>query len=476
MQEPLDARPPPGEPPLHRAARLGDHAAIRALTAQGADLNEKVVLEGIPDASRHPVTPLLVAAGSADGASAETVRLLIELGASPRLSEDGEIATRLLGEVASRGDAARLRALLEAGASPHAWDDPEKRRRQDKWMEDELRKRRPAMLKELGLPEEQAALIEELMQSPTARWDSSAGPWPHLIPLFCAVEGDSLECVRLLLEAGADAGQRDTQRRTALWCASSEGVIRELLARGLRLDDRDEHGWTPLDDAVSVDADLEAALRRLHALLACGADVHATHDRGYTVLMSAVGAAERHPRIVEELVAAGADPHAVSQLGYNAFHAAIDVNGEANDEESVRAILTLLRRLGVDLERRNHVGHTPLARAIGEGTAIEVRVLCELGADPNAHCPLPCCGEDACERADEPLIFHVLRRAIQADGKLEALLKAGARTDVTDSSGRTPLECARARVRESGEVSPSWKKEAERCVTLLREAEERDSR
>jgi hypothetical protein len=60
--------------------------------------------------------------------------------------------------------------------------------------------------------------------------------------------------------------------------------------------------------------------------------VNATHDRGYTVFMSAVASMERQRVIFERLVAAGADPHAVSELGFTAFHAAVDVSGEANEE------------------------------------------------------------------------------------------------------------------------------------------------
>ena len=81
------------------------------------------------------------------------------------------------------------------------------------------------------------------------------------------------------------------------------------------------------------------------------------------------------------LVDAGADPCAVTDLGWNAFHAAIDVNGaEANAEASLRAILTLLRDLGVDINHTDRHGATPLDRARMFGTQIEVRVLEELGA------------------------------------------------------------------------------------------------
>src|SRR5262249_44086693 len=114
---------------------------------------------------------------------------------------------------------------------------------------------------------------------------------------------------------------------------------------------------------------------------AAGANVNDTHDRGFTVFMCAVGSMERSPEMIRLLLRSGADPLAVSDLGFTAFHAAIDVNGaEANGEASVRSTFTLIKEAGVDIDRRNNAGQTPLARALSFGTATEAMVLRELGA------------------------------------------------------------------------------------------------
>lgn len=63
------------------------------------------------------------------------------------------------------------------------------------------------------------------------------------------------------------------------------------------------------------------------------------------------------------LLDAGANPRAVTELGCTAFHAAIDVSGEANDEASVRSTLRLLKELGLDLEQADHQGQTPFMKA-----------------------------------------------------------------------------------------------------------------
>jgi ankyrin repeat protein len=246
-------------------------------------------------------------------------------------------------------------------------------------------------------------------------------------------------------------------------------VVRLLFEKGLGLEDRDEYGWTPLTAAVGDDLE---ALPRVRALIACGADPNAAHDRGYTVFMNAASSMERHPDVLQALIDAGADPRAVSELGYNAFHAAVDVNGEANAEESVRSTLAFLKGAGVDIEGRNKGGHTPLARAILEGTGIEVRVLAELGADPDATAPVRMCGGEACTAIELPLIFHAIEAGVGRVEKVEALLRAGASLDVADAEGRSPLEHARAHrmeveTWEDHEYKKGWLEDLDRCVEIL---------
>ena len=63
--------PPPktDEPRLHRAARLGDIAAINVLVHEGHDINSEYDIGLDPEETEWPATPLMVAAGSGDGAS-----------------------------------------------------------------------------------------------------------------------------------------------------------------------------------------------------------------------------------------------------------------------------------------------------------------------------------------------------------------------------------------------------------------------
>lgn len=379
-------------------------------------------------------------------------------------TRDPERMNRRLCDAARQGDTAQVEVLIAEGADPDGYWDPVEARRRHEIMREQLLAEADRQLVEslrAVVPDEVRDALDVTEAPPTA-------PYASLIPLFCAVQSGSMDCVRALLDAGADVSKHDDLSRTAMWYVTSADVARHLAGHGLSTEDRDCFGWTPLD-AAAEDTD---ALSRVEALLAAGADVHATHDRGFTVFMSAASASERDPRLLERLVAAGADPHAVTELGYNAFHAAIDVNGEANAEPSVRGILASLQRLGVDIEHRTTLGYTPLARAIEEGTGTEARVLCELGADPNATGPRHVSSDDECSLASAPLIFAAIASAVDGDEKLAALLDAGAVLDVVDESGLTPIEHARQRLEELEDAAPSaftaaWLLEARRCVELL---------
>lgn len=479
FEPPNKEYPPPkaGEPPLHQAARVGDHAAIRSLAAAGADLNSVFDIGLDPGARAMPATPLMVAAGSGDGAADATVALLLQLGADPKITLEGasaatfgleglgwnykpggdaartklvldagsplpkdpECSNRLLCDTAATGDAERLRVLLKHGLNPKGhWDPVAARESHRRTMEHmaQYRASQPDIF--APMPEEVRASIAESMKETEAEMfeQQCSAPSNYEIPLFRAAESGSVECVRLLLEAGADAKARDSSKRTAMYYAGSAEVVRSLMQAGLPLEDADEYEWSPLVSALS---DGEEALPRVRALLEAGANVNATHDRGYTVFMSAVGS-NRYPALLRLLVASGADPHAVTELGYNAFHAAIDVNGEANAEESVRDTLGYLKELGVNIEHRNDDNQTPLAHAIDLGYGLEARVLCELGADPNAVCTRYERGCDARDPVDLPLLFHAIQGiALQKDVKVEALLRADANPLAKDAGGFTPL-------------------------------------
>ncbi|MDH5669715.1 MAG: ankyrin repeat domain-containing protein [Nitrospira sp.] len=378
--------PPPkhGEPPLHAAARLGQHECIRQLVGEGCDINLAFNMCLDPGACPMLATPLMVAAGSGYGSSRETMHILLTLGADPlRKGDAGTIAryaARGLGwNYLPGGDASRLRLCLELGCDPNETDTRGVTLLADAAKTGDVD--RVKVLLEAGASPNASSIIVHTSPSSLKylgkKYDNTA-PWSFQIPLHNAVEVDEVEIVNLLLAAGADIDATEKGRETALFIVRSPEVARVLVRAGLDVEGKDCHEWSPLVNAVN-DGSLEA----VQALISVGADVNATHDRGFTVFMSAVGSAERNVEIMKALIEAGANAHAISELGWNAFHAAIDVNGgEANMEESIRSTLQFLLQLGVDINHKDAQGVSPLERARRYGTDVEVKVLLELGAVP----------------------------------------------------------------------------------------------
>jgi hypothetical protein len=103
-------------------------------------------------------------------------------------------------------------------------------------------------------------------------------------------------------------------------------------------------------------------------------------------------------------------------------------------DEKVRPGLALLKELGVNIEERSAGGPTPLAEAIYEGTAAQVRVLCELGADVHAVAPLRVCGGAGARGRKCLLIIHAAYWN-DCDAKVHALLQHGADPRVVDQDG-----------------------------------------
>ena len=327
---------------------------------------------------------------------------------------------------ASEGDDERVREALRAGASPDAVWDPERAMEESRQLHDSIESFRersdtPEILKNLIDDDFREGQIER----------TASGPWSHDIPIHCAAESGNPECVRLLLDAGADVQALDNSQRNALFDARGLEVARMLVDAGLDPEYRDSLDWTVLDHAVG-----EEDPDRVRMLIDLGCDVNGTHDRGFTVFMSSVSSG-RHPEVPPMLVRAGANPLAVTELGFNAFHAAIDVSGESAEEESIRWTFKLLKNLGVDIERRNGQGRTPLTFAIDEGIGREVKILLEVGADPNNPAKTHTCGADSCDFETQHPLLAAVDCVVDVPEKVEALLEAGADVAATNERDNT---------------------------------------
>lgn len=429
----VNERQADGATALHWAAHRDDVEAVRRLIAAGADVTA---------ANRAGMTPLLLASIAGN---AEMIRLLLDAGADANetfvngetalmfaartgradaiavlLERGAEIEAResLRGTTALMWAAAysnpdAVRALLEAGADPAARSAVIERGR-GPYLAPPARERIDEFLSGTGLrgaavrfsldnPDPDAG-VDELAPAPAATADDTSDddggffnrPRPRdfggLTPLiFAAREGDEAS-VRLLVEAGADVNQQSEFGWTPLLVATQNRYYRlgaYLLGQGADPNLANKFGWTPLYLATD-NRNIEAGdypTRRpdmdhfefIELLLERGADPNARLAMG----CGRPGCASTETRTIfthQWLYEEGATPFLrAAQSG--------DVK-----------LMRLLLAYGADPTITTEHDVTPLMVASGigwvEGVTFEwspeetyeaVRLLLELGADPNAR-------------------------------------------------------------------------------------------
>ena len=207
----LEAKGHCGVTALHLAAEYNRVPLIEWLLAQGMDID---VRDEFGDSSLHSA----VAHGCEEAA-----RVLLDKGAD--LREKDETGSGLIHCVPIDGDFVLLRLLVEKGAEINA------------------------VAGDGTWPLRDAC---EVRNSEAVAYLLRAGADPNLtstggIALFAAVASDSLECVRLLVEAGSDVNARDCDGWTCLFHLRSVPVARHLLEHGADPALTDQCGSLPED-------------------------------------------------------------------------------------------------------------------------------------------------------------------------------------------------------------------------------------
>jgi ankyrin repeat protein len=241
----------------------GDLAKVRVLVQAGANVN------AISDAGR---TPLIVAANYSG--NLETVRFLIANGADPKQVDrtgDGPV-----GSAATAGDVTVLRELLSKGAN-----------------------------------------AREFVRT-------GGGNFRGYTPLMRAAQAGCVECVRVLIAAGADvdrisdnpaaiqSGLQGLGNLTALLLAAPKGnteLVRVLLEKGASVEMRDARGMTPLMLATTNE-DQNADIVRLLLARGAKADIRAADGQ------SALGWAQKwgsNTEVSRLLIEHGAKPDGLEQ-------------------------------------------------------------------------------------------------------------------------------------------------------------------
>lgn len=320
------------------------------------------------------------------------MRLLAALLLCANVAFGANDATTPLIDAALGNDLAKAKALLKSGANPNATN------------------RYGVFPLSIACENGNAALVESLL---SAGADANAKMRSGETPLMIAARTGKLEAVKALLARGAEIDAREKRGQTALMWAAAEGhadVVQLLLKSGA-------------DSKLSLDGGFNAfffAIREGRAdvmklLLKAGADPNQAMEpkrragrgpqSGMTPLLMAVE--NGHFEMAIDLVKAGANPNDM-RAGYAALHNISWVrkpnSGEDEDGQPPPAgsgkitSLDFVRQivaLGADVNIRhprvgagrgvlNRTDMTPFLFAAKTADLQLLKLLLELGADPNA--------------------------------------------------------------------------------------------
>jgi ankyrin repeat protein len=343
---------------LADAVKQGNRDAVRALLKQRVDVNA-------PESDG--MTALHWAVRASD---LETAQLLIRAGANVRAANRYGITPLSL--AATNGDPALIEALIKAGADPNsALPDGET------VLMTAARTGNPAAVRML-LVNGANVHAREASQGQTA--------------LMWAAAENNAAAIQVLVESGADINARSHTLTYPQFKWVVSGMVSTSLPRG---------GWTPLMYAARQNAtDAARALADLRA------DLNLRDPEGATSLVIAI--INAHFDVAAMLLEKGADPNIADDTGMAALYAAVDMHTlgpmlsrpvpKLVDKLDAAGLVKILLSHGANpnarLKRpilgRHHDGGdaslgdgtTPLMRAAKANDVPVLRMLLEGGADP----------------------------------------------------------------------------------------------
>ena len=322
----VNAAEPDGMTALHWAARADDVVTAEMLIRAGA--NAKAV-------SRYGISPITLAA---QNGNPKLVEMLLKAGADPNSAQlEGET---VLMTAARTGNASVIRALVGAGAKVNA-----------------------------------------------------AEGWQGQTPLMWAAAKNNAAAIKMLVELGADKNARSKLLSFPEFKFETSGMVVTVLPRG---------GWTPLMYAAR-----DGAIDTVSTLADERADLNIQDPDGTTALMLAI--INAHFDTAALLIERGADLNITDSTGTAALYSAVYMHTmppmlsrpspKLVDKLDAADVVKLLLAKGANpnarLKRpiigRHHTptgdatlgeGTTPLARAAKSNDLALMRMLFDAGADP----------------------------------------------------------------------------------------------
>jgi ankyrin repeat protein len=434
----VKAAAPDGSTALHYAVYNDNPALLERLLAKGAD--SKAV-------NQFGSTPI---AEAATVGNADVIARLLDAGAdveSP--GADGQTALMI---VARGGNVVAAKLLLERGANPNAtelW-------RQQTALMWAAAQRQPEMVKlliEHGAQVDARSIENNWPRQVTGEPRRMYRPMGGLTPLLFAAREGCVECARALVEAGADIDLADPKNITPLFLAVDNfhfDLAKYLVEAGANVNKWDWWGRTPLYSAVDLNT------------LPHGGRA----DRLSTDATTSI-------EIIELLLAKGANPNVQLKLGVAPYRHIGDDRGcdtmltigttpllrAAKTFDTAAMKLLIAHRARLDLP--NVSGIAPVMAAAGYGSvecdprgygpgiphyvtpdveqkSIEaLRVLLEAGANVNQR-TIADRGRD--NARGQTALFGAAFWGW--NNVVTFLVERGARIDVADARGLTPVDAA----------------------------------
>ena len=405
----VNAASPDGTTALHWAVKSNSRELAQLLIAAGAKANA---------ANRYGVTPLTLAATNGSGA---LVGALLKAGANPNVTV-GEGETILMA-AARAGNVETIKALVAHGADVNA---AEQWQGQTALVYAAVENHADAVkvLVELGA---NVNARSKKLEFPdfvfkTAGMIYAVQPVGSWTPLMYAARDGAIDAVRALAAGGADLNLVDPDGTTALTLAIINGhfdTAVALLEKGADPNVPDKSGMTALYAAVDMNTiqtvwgrpmplleDTVDPVAMVRSLLAHRANPNlqlkrpiigrhtrntgdASLSQGTTALARAAKSGDA--RMMSVLLEGGANPHltladlttaamiAASGGGQRVYPGSASVSTPATEEDSLASV-KLAAEAGVDLDAFNVNGDTAMHRAAARGADSIVAYLGERGA------------------------------------------------------------------------------------------------